>query len=133
MTDEEIYAFCDANKDDIRCKCIHPDKSIIKIGEETRLPYYCWYEPCKRSDALLPAALKKNIARCNVSDCTISLGKVTVTDGILDVRNICGSNITSNESTAVRYLNQEINYPVINIKLLPIGLIMVAILILVLF
>lgn len=59
MTDEQIYAFCDANKDDIRCKCIYPDKSIVRIGIDTRLPYYCWYEPCKRSDALLPASLKK--------------------------------------------------------------------------
>lgn len=59
MTDDQIYAFCDANKDDIRCKCIYPDKSIVRIGIDTRLPYYCWYEPCKRSDALLPASLKK--------------------------------------------------------------------------
>ncbi|AEN03666.1 late 16kDa putative membrane protein [Yokapox virus] len=133
MTDEEIYSFCDENKDNIRCKCIYPDKSIIKIGEETRLPYYCWYEPCKKSDALIPAALKKNISRCNVSDCNISLGKVTIKDGILDVRNICDSNITPNNSTTVRYLNQEINYPILSIKWLPIGLMIVSLLILVFF
>ncbi|QED21254.1 late 16 kDa membrane protein [Borealpox virus] len=133
MTDEEIYAFCDANKDDIRCKCLHPDESIVRIGIDTRLPYYCWYEPCKRSDALLPASLKKNISRCNVSDCTISLGNVSINDSKLDVHNVCDSKRVATENISVRYLNQEIRYPIIDIKWLPMGLVALAILILVFF
>ncbi|UWY63681.1 Myristylated protein [Monkeypox virus] len=133
MTDEQIYAFCDTNKDDIRCKCIYPNKSIVRIGIDTRLPYYCWYEPCKRSDALLPASLKKNISRCNVSDCTISLGNVSITDSKLDVNNVCDSKRVATENIAVRYLNQEIRYPIIDIKWLPIGLLALAILILAFF
>ncbi|AUI80640.1 hypothetical protein [White-tailed deer poxvirus] len=121
MSDEEIYNFCDKNKHDIRCRCINPDKSIIKIGEETRLPYYCWYEPCKRSDALLVASLKKNISRCNVSDCIISLGNVKLKNGYLDVNNICGSNtLLTNEIVHTRYLNQDIENPILHPKWIPI-------------
>ncbi|ASK51275.1 IMV membrane protein, entry/fusion [Eptesipox virus] len=123
LTDEEIYNYCDNNKNDIRCKCIYPDQSIIKIGTETRLPYYCWYEPCKRSDALLTQVLKKNISKCNISDCVVSLGNVSIKNGVLDVRNTCGSNITfTNELVTTKYLNQEIQYFVLHPRWFPICL-----------
>ncbi|AUL80519.1 membrane protein [Vaccinia virus] len=133
MTDEQIYAFCDSNKDDIRCKCIYPDKSIVRTGRDTRLPYFCWYEPCKRSDALLPASLKKNITKYNVSDCPVSLGNVSITDSKLDVDNVCDSRRVATENIAVRYMNQEIRYTIIHIKWLPIALLELAILVLAFF
>ncbi|CAC21308.1 70L protein [Yaba-like disease virus] len=131
MTDEEIYLFCDSNKEDIRCKCLNPDASIIKIGEAIRLPYYCWYEPCKRNDAFLVHYLKQNISRCNVSDCTVSLGNVVVKDGYLDVKNVCGSKLQlKSEINKIKYLNQEIKYPVFHPKWIPIFLIAVSTIIL---
>ncbi|AGU99750.1 m67L [Myxoma virus] len=132
MSDEEIYAYCDNNKNDIRCKCIHPDSSIIKIGKETRLPYYCWYEPCKRSDALLVRSLKKNISRCNVSDCVVSLGNVKIKDGYLDIRNVCGTNYVSmDEKLNVTYLNQDIEEPIFDPLWIPLSLMAITTLLLV--
>ncbi|AMB17900.1 m67L [Myxoma virus] len=132
MSDEEIYAYCNHNKNDIRCKCIHPDSSIIKIGKETRLPYYCWYEPCKRSDALLVRSLKKNISRCNVSDCVVSLGNVKIKDGYLDIRNVCGTNYVSmDEKLNVTYLNQDIEEPIFDPLWIPLSLMAVTTLLLV--
>ncbi|QHG62629.1 late IMV membrane protein [Cetacean poxvirus 1] len=130
-TDEEIYAFCMNNKNDIRCKCIYPDENIIKIGKETRLPYYCWYEPCKLQNAKLPLFLKKNISRCNVSDCNISLGRVSINDGIFDVRNVCGSKLTKTDITPIMYLHNFIYYPIISPIWIPLGLIVLSLLILI--
>ncbi|QQG31557.1 hypothetical protein [Swinepox virus] len=127
MSDEYIYNFCDNHKDDIRCKCLNPDASIIRIGEDTRLPYYCWYEPCKRSDALIVQSLKKNISRCNVSDCRVSLGNIRIKDGYLDVKNACGTNyIIRNDVMDIRYLNQNIEQPIINPVWIPISLIVLS-------
>ncbi|AAF17949.1 gp067L [Rabbit fibroma virus] len=132
MSDEEIYSYCDDKKNDIRCKCIHPDSSIIKIGKETRLPYYCWYEPCKRSDALLVRSLKKNISRCNVSDCVVSLGNVMIKDGYLDIRNVCGTNYMSmDEKLNVTYLNQDIEEPIFDPLWIPLSLMVITTLLLV--
>ncbi len=127
--DEKIYAYCDANRDDIRCKCLYPEPDIIRIGSETRLPYYCWYEPCKLKDALLTRSLKKNISRCNVSDCNISLGRVSLIDGILHARNVCGSkSLERSELASVRYLNQETTHPIIDPKWIPLALLFVSLL-----
>ncbi|QHR82609.1 MV entry-fusion complex protein [Brazilian porcupinepox virus 1] len=122
ISDEYIYKFC-YNNDDIRCKCLNPDSSIIKIGEETRLPYYCWYEPCKLANALLVKSLKKNIERCNVSECVVSLGNVNVSNGNVNVKNICGG-ITSfnNDIFFIRYLNQDIVSTIFNPFWFPIAL-----------
>ncbi|ANS71157.1 imv membrane protein [Pteropox virus] len=115
-TDKEIYEYCDANPTDIRCRCLNPDPSIVKIGKETRLPYYCWYEPCKRADALLPAFLKKNISRCNVSDCSVSLGHVSLQKGNMNVFNVCGSHTHTTVKFSAKYLNQDIVYPIFDPK-----------------
>ncbi|AAR07426.1 70L [Yaba monkey tumor virus] len=131
MTDDDIYLFCDSNKGDVRCKCLNPDSSIIKIGKDMRLPYYCWYEPCKRDDAMLVSYLKKNISRCNVSDCTVSLGNIVVKNGYLDVKNVCGSNLQlKSEINKIRYLNQETRHPVFHPKWLPIFLVAISTIIL---
>ncbi|AWU47113.1 Late IMV membrane protein [Sea otter poxvirus] len=123
-TDAEIYAFCDKNPTDIKCKCLNPTPTIIKIGKETRLPYYCWYEPCKKIDALLPSFLRKNIARCNVSDCNISLGQVTINNGNINIYNICGSKISTTQAFSARYLNQDILYPIVDpVTWMPLALI----------
>ncbi|WIF30414.1 late membrane protein [Orf virus] len=111
--DEEIYAFCDAHPDNERCACLKPSQAVVDTGRDTRLPYYCWYAPCKRADALLPRALKKNIAGCNVSDCVISLGDVRVADAVVRLTNACGSKVDSTaERFQAKYLNQHVFVPV---------------------
>ncbi|QEJ79518.1 late 16kDa putative membrane protein [Goatpox virus] len=132
MLDEDIYSFCDKNENDIRCRCLNPDLSIIKIGEETRLPYYCWYEPCKRSDALIVKSLKKNISLCNISDCKVTLGNIKIKNGYIDVKNVCGTNSSfTNEYIRTKYLNQEIEEPIIHPIWLPISLFIITSLILI--
>ncbi|CCD83245.1 IMV membrane protein [Squirrelpox virus] len=131
LTDEEIYAFCDAHPADPRCLCLHPDSSVVRIGRDTLLPYYCWYEPCKRADAMLPAALKKNISRCNVSDCTVSLGDVALVNGRLNVHNACGSLEARVARFQTSYLNQEIVLPLLRPAWLPVALAAVAALVVV--
>ncbi|QCI57114.1 late 16kDa putative membrane protein [Vaccinia virus] len=61
------------------------------------------------------------------------MGNVSITDSKLDVNNVCDSKRVATENIAVRYLNQEIRYPIIDIKWLPIGLLALAILILAFF
>ncbi|WZD65399.1 late membrane protein [Bovine papular stomatitis virus] len=126
--DEEIYAFCDANPDDVRCACLKPSQAVVDTGRDTRLPYYCWYGPCRRADALLPRALKKNIAGCNVSDCVISMGDVRVRDAVIRLTNACGSKLDATaERFQARYLNQHAFAPVADpVVWLPLCLLAVA-------
>ncbi|ASC55585.1 late membrane protein-like protein [Seal parapoxvirus] len=126
--DEEIYAFCDAHPNDEKCACLKPSQAVVDTGRDTRLPYYCWYGPCKRVDALLPRALKKNIARCNVSDCVISLGDVRVSDAVIRLTNACGSKLDSTaERFYARYLNQHTFVPVADPQVwIPLCLVAVA-------
>ncbi|ATI21013.1 IMV membrane protein [Western grey kangaroopox virus] len=92
LRDKKIYEFCDQHPRDPDCLCLHPDPVVERIGTDLLLPYYCWYEPCKRTSAKIPTALKHNIERCNVTDCVISLGDVRIEDGALHVNNSCLSN-----------------------------------------
>ncbi|ADT91100.1 MV entry-fusion complex protein [Cotia virus SPAn232] len=123
FTDDYIYKFCN-NNNDIICRCMNPDDSIIKIGEDLKLPYYCWYEPCKLKNALIVKSLKKNIERCNVSDCTITLGNINVTGGDINVKNVCGGiSFFNNDIFRMKYLNQDIDVPIINPRWFPLLLI----------
>lgn len=128
--DEQIYAFCDAHPLDARCACLKPTQAVVDTGRDTRLPYYCWYAPCRRADALLPRALKKNIAGCNVSDCVISLGDVRVEDAVIRLTNACGSRLDSMAAERrfqTRYLNQHAFVPVADPALwLPLSLLALA-------
>nr|WNT71188.1 MAG: late membrane protein [Equine parapoxvirus]WNT71246.1 MAG: late membrane protein [Equine parapoxvirus] len=127
-SDEEIYAFCDASPADARCACLKPTQAVVDTGRDTRLPYYCWYPPCRRVDALLPRALRKNIAECNVSDCVIALGDVRVADAVVRLTNACGSRAdTTSRRFQTRYLNQHVFVPVADPALwLPLCLVAVA-------
>ena len=111
--DEEIYAYCGAHPEEPRCRCLYPEPSVEAIGRDLRLPYYCWYEPCKRADALLPAALCANIARCNVTNCSVTLGEIVLRNGALEVSNACLSSSALPVSFAARYLNQQELPPVL--------------------
>ncbi|QGN68071.1 myristylprotein of the poxvirus entry/fusion-complex [Equine molluscum contagiosum-like virus] len=111
--DREIYAHCDARPADPRCRCLRADASVLRAGRDLLLPYYCWYEPCLRRDALLPAALRAGIARCNVTDCKVSLGDIALRGGALAVSNACLSSSVRAERTRVRYLNQRLLPPVL--------------------
>nr|WGO62697.1 IMV entry-fusion membrane protein [Wadden Sea poxvirus] len=125
--DIDIYNFCDSNKNNIKCRCLYPNNNIIDIGSKMKLPYYCWYNPCKRSDALLTTVLKQNISKCNLSNCNISLGHVEIKNGLLDIRNVCGSkSFFVKEIIPTKYLNQNIHYLIINPKWIPIALIAIS-------
>ncbi|UOX38768.1 entry fusion complex G9 A16 [Finch poxvirus] len=129
IDDEEIFKYCKDNQKDSDCLCLYPEPTIEKIGEELLLPYYCWYEPCKRKTAKIPTALKDNIKRCNVIDCSVSLGEVNLIDGILKVNNDCLSSRAISTSYFIRPLHQIISIPVINPKYLILALIVLALII----
>uniref|UniRef100_A0AAU7E225 IMV membrane protein n=1 Tax=Rousettus bat poxvirus TaxID=3141933 RepID=A0AAU7E225_9POXV len=114
LNDEKIYTYCDHNPRDPRCRCLLPDPSVAQVGRELRLPYYCWYEPCKRADALIPSALRSNIDRCNVTTCTISLGDVAIKNGVLEVSNACLASSAAPAAFQVRYFNRAVLPPILD-------------------
>ncbi|AYP74163.1 hypothetical protein [Fowlpox virus] len=126
IEDDEIFKYCKANPKDSDCLCLYPEPTIEKIGEELLLPYYCWYEPCKRKTAKIPTALKDNIKRCNAIDCSVSLGEVNLIDGILKVNNDCLSSHAISTGYTIRPLNQNISVPIINPKYIILALIILA-------
>ncbi|ARE67690.1 SWPV1-157 [Shearwaterpox virus] len=131
VKDEEIFEYCKANPTDKDCLCLYPESTIEKIGEELLLPYYCWYEPCKRKTAKIPTALQDNIKRCNAIDCSVSLGEVNLIDGILKVNNDCLSSYAISTGYMLKPLNQNINIPVIHPKYLILALIILALILLI--
>ncbi|ALA62473.1 hypothetical protein [Turkeypox virus] len=130
LIDEQIFKYCKDNPKDKDCLCMYPEPTIELIGRELLLPYYCWYEPCKRATAKLPTALKDNIKRCNVMDCVVSLGEVNLFGGILKVNNDCLSSHAISSRYTIRPLKQNIHIPVINPKYLILCLFLLALLIL---
>ncbi|QRI42900.1 hypothetical protein ChPV182 [Cheloniid poxvirus 1] len=124
--DEEIFKYCKDNPKDSDCLCLYPEPTIEKIGEELLLPYYCWYEPCKRKTAKIPTALKDNIKRCNAIDCSVSLGEVNLIDGILKVNNDCLSSHALSTGYTIIPLKQNISIPIINPKYIILALIILA-------
>lgn len=114
LNDEKIYAYCDHHPRDPRCLCLLPEPSVARVGRELLLPYYCWYEPCKRADALIPSALRSNIERCNVTNCTVSLGDVSIKNGVLEVSNACLASNAAPAAFQVRYFNRPVLPPILD-------------------
>lgn len=92
-TDLKIKEFCDKNKEDKRCECIILSPSIYKFMKSSIVPYYCWYEPCKRDDRFLTSDIIEERKYCKLNLCEISLDDVTIVDGSLKVENDCSSSI----------------------------------------
>ncbi|AID46872.1 membrane protein [Penguinpox virus] len=131
LNDEAIFKYCESNPKDRDCLCLHPEPTIEKIGEDLLLPYYCWYEPCKRKTAKIPTALKDNMKRCNLIDCSVSLGEVNLFDGILKVNNDCLSSRAISVDYSVKPLKQEIHVPIIDPKYLILCLAILALIVLI--
>ncbi|QRY18954.1 ORF-84 [Teiidae poxvirus 1] len=128
ITDEEIFKYCKENPKDRDCLCLFPEPTIEKIGNELLLPYYCWYEPCKRKTAKIPTSLADNIKRCNLIDCSVSLGEVNLLEGILKVNNDCLSSYSIHTKYAFKFIDQKLHLPVIDPKYLILGLMFLALL-----
>ncbi|AVD69246.1 ORF127 [Saltwater crocodilepox virus] len=114
MEEEDAYTYCDARRTDRDCLCLFPEDAVLKIGHDTLLPYYCWYEPCKRPTARLTEVLKDAIKKCNVTNCNVAVGDVRLVDGYLEINNTCLSSTIFPVGFRTRQLRQRVALPLLS-------------------
>lgn len=93
--DLKIQEWCTENPEDSRCGCINLPEDIKKINTNSISPYFCWYAPCKSLFNFITLQIQESQKICNNLDCNISLGDVSVSDGIINIENNCISNIST--------------------------------------
>lgn len=92
-TDQKMIKYCDENKEDYKCGCIIIPEKIYLFMKSSVVPYYCWYNQCKKDDVYQTSEIVEEKKLCKLNLCEISVTDLSIKNGHLKVENDCASTI----------------------------------------
>ncbi len=78
-----------------RCNCINAPLKVRNAAANMLAPYYCWYAPCLSSTAIKSPEIIAGQLECKITNCSITVGEISISGGIVNIENNCAKDIAS--------------------------------------